>query len=182
MINFKERKNTFSLDNDAVHNFKRLLEPYRNKKLVGLCWRSGLLSVQRNDSYTHLIDWEYLLQQPDFVFINLQYDECESELQAMENKLGISIVRWSNLDLKNDLDNVLALIKNLDAVVTVGTAVSSFSGVVDTPTFVLSKPSWMMLGQTKHYPWFDSVSLLIPEKGQHIASSILKVPTLIREL
>jgi len=129
-----------------------------------------------------LSDWEYLLQQPDFVFVNLQYDDCEAELQAIENKLGISIVRWSDLDLKNDLENVLALIKNLDAVVTVGTAVSSFAGVVATPTFVLSKQSWMMLGENEHYPWFDSVRLLKPEPGQHIASSIVKLPELIRQL
>ena len=180
--NFRKNNNTFLLNEENVQKFERLLQPYRARKLVGLCWRSGLLSIQRNDSYTHLTDWEYLLQQPDFVFVNLQYDDCEAELQNIENKLGISIVRWSDLDLKNDLENLLALIKNLDAVVTVGTAVSSFSGVVDTPTFVLSKPSWMMLGQTEHYPWFKSVRLLTPEKGQHIASSIVKTPNLIRQL
>ena len=182
LSNFKSTKNTFVLDSDCVQNFKRLLQPYQNKKLVGLCWRSGLLSIQRNDSYTHLTDWEYLLEQPDFTFINLQYDECETELLALEKKLSINIVRWDDLDLKNDLENVLALIQNLDAVVTVGTAVSSFSGIVGTPTFVLSKPSWMMLGQTEHYPWFDSVRLLIPEKGKHLASSIIKIPDLIRQL
>ena len=180
--NFKRHSSRLILNKDYVHKFDRLLHPYRNKKLVGLCWRSGLLSIQRNDSYTHLTDWEYLLSQPDFVFVNLQYDDCEAELQAIEKKLGITIVRWSELDLKNDLENLLALIKNLDAVVTVGTAVSSFSGVVGTPTFVLSKPSWMMLGQTEHYPWFKSVKLLTPEKGQHIASGIVKTPDLIRQL
>jgi Flp pilus assembly protein TadD len=179
---FEQCKYLLSLDEKFVHKFEQLLRPYKEKKLVGLCWRSGLLSVQRNDSYTHLTDWEYLLRQPEFVFVNLQYDDCESELMTLETKLGITILRWNDLDLKNDLENVLALIKNLDAVVTVGTAVSSFSGVVGTPTFVLSKPSWMMLGQTEYYPWFESVRLLIPEKGQHIASSIVKVPDLINQL
>ena len=180
--NFKNNKKSWLLDKECVHKFEHLLQAYKDKKLIGLCWRSGLLSVQRNDSYTHLRDWEYLLRQTDFVFVNLQYDDCEAELQAIEDKLRIIIIRWSNLDLKNDLENVLALIKNLDAVVTVGTAVSSFSGVVGTPTFLLSKSSWMMLGQDEHYPWFDSVRLLIPEKGQHIASSVVKVPDLIRKL
>jgi tetratricopeptide (TPR) repeat protein len=179
---FRKHQRELLLDTECLSKFKLLLQEFSDKKLVGLCWRSGLLSVQRNDSYTHLSDWEYLLQQPDFVFVNLQYDDCEAELQAMENKLGISIVRWSDLDLKNDLENVLALIKNLDAVVTVGTAVSSFAGVVATPTFVLSKQSWMMLGENEHYPWFDSVRLLKPEPGQHIASSIVKLPKLIRQL
>lgn len=182
LSNFNKRSNSLLLDQGCFQKFEQLLQPYRGKKLIGLCWRSGLLSVQRNDSYTHLTDWEYLLEQPDFVFVNLQYDDCEAELQTLENRLGIRIIRWSDLDLKNDLESVLALIKNLDAVVTVGTAVSSFSGVVGTPTFVLSKPSWMMLGQTDQYPWFDSVKLLLPARGQHIASNINKVPNLIRHL
>lgn len=182
LSDFKKYTLNIVLNTDYLNKFNAYLKRFEGKKLVGICWRSGLLSIQRNESYTHLSDWEYLLKQPDFIFINLQYDNCENELREIENKLGISIVRWSDLDLKNDLENVLALIKNLDAVVTVGTAVSSFSGILKIPTFVLSKKSWMMLGQTEKYPWFESVRLLHPEDGQHIVTGISKVPEMIRNL
>ena len=164
----------------SVENFKKRLSGYHGKKLIGICWRSGLFSILRNLNYTALLDWKELLLQQDFQFVNLQYGDCESELIQIEAALGIRILRWSDLDLKNDLENVLGLIKNLDAVVTVGTAVSSLAASCDVPTYLLTHQSWLMLGQTVHYPWYKSVVPLIAAKNEHLAEKIKLIPDLIK--
>lgn len=147
---------------------------------MGICWRSGKLSIERNRHYTGLLDWEEILNIQDIQFVNLQYGECEEELRAVEEALGIQILRWPDLDLKNDLDKVLALIGELDSVVTVGTAVSSLAAAVGTQTLLLTKNTWMMLGQEEHYPWFESVQPFIAAKGAQVASRIDDVAAALR--
>jgi ADP-heptose:LPS heptosyltransferase len=166
----------------GVQTFKNRLSGFSGKKLVGICWRSGLFSIARNSNYTALLDWKDLLSQQDFQFVNLQYGDCENELLEIEAALGIQILRWTDLDLKNDLENVLGLIKNLDAVVTVGTAVSSLAGSCNVQTYLLAKPGWMMLGQTERYPWYACVTPLLAEKNKHLAEKIKLIPNLIRQL
>jgi tetratricopeptide (TPR) repeat protein len=171
-----------NISKSSLEKFKLKLTDFSRKKLIGICWRSGVFSIGRNLNYTALLDWKELLSQQDFQFVNLQYGDCENELLEIEAALGIQILRWPDLDLKNDLENVLGLIKNLDAVVTVGTAVSSLAGSCDVPTYLLAKPSWMMLGQTERYPWYACVTPLLAEKNEHLAEKIKLIPDLIRKL
>jgi len=65
------------------------LEPFNEKILVGISWRGGKLSANRNLNYTGLVDWGDLLTDKKIQFVNLQYGECESELIEAENKFGI---------------------------------------------------------------------------------------------
>ena len=168
------------INESAIQDFQARLSKYSAKKLIGICWRSGIFSIARNLNYTALVDWQELLTQSDFHFVNLQYGDCENELLEIENILGINIIRWQDLDLKNDLENLFGLIKNLDAVVTVGTAVSSIAASCNVPTYLLMKPSWLMLGQKDHYPWFRSVTPLVAENDAHIAEKIKLIPDLIK--
>jgi hypothetical protein len=164
----------------AIDDFQARLSKYSEKKLVGICWRSGIFSIGRNLNYTALVDWQDLLTQSDFQFVNLQYGDCETELLEIEKLLGINIVRWQDLDLKNDLENLFGLIKNLDAVVTVGTAVSSIAASCNVPTYLLIKPSWLMLGQKNTYPWYRCMTPLVAENDAHVAEKIKFIPELIR--
>ena len=75
--------------------------------------------------------------------------DCESEIQAAEKALGIRIHRWPDLDLKNDFEGVFAVMKALDVIVTVGTAVSAMGPAVGTPTIRLSPPSWSCSGNRR---------------------------------
>jgi len=168
------------IKDSAIPEFQARLSKYSEKKLVGICWRSGIFSIGRNLNYTALVDWQDLLTQSDFQFVNLQYGDCETELLEIEKLLGINIVRWQDLDLKNDLENLFGLIKNLDAVVTVGTAVSSIAASCNVPTYLLIKPSWLMLGQKNTYPWYRCMTPLVAENDAHVAEKIKFIPELIR--
>ncbi|MGL5290338.1 MAG: tetratricopeptide repeat protein [Vibrionaceae bacterium] len=106
-----------------------------NARLVGLCWRSGLANAARNIHYLSLKELGYLLKQfSNTVFVNLQYGDCAKELKKVHKQTGITIHQL-DLDLKNDFETSAALIANLDAVVTAGTAVHRLTCAVGTPCY-----------------------------------------------
>ena len=152
---------------------KELLAPLQGKKLLGICWRSGKLSLLRNLHYTSLLDWGPIFSKKDeYYFINLQYGDCERELCEAEQKFGIKIHRWSEIDLKNDMEFVFALISNLNAVVTVGTAVSTMAGSVNVETHIMMKNSWVLLGQKVIYPWFPKIKPYVAEPRSSVSELI----------
>jgi len=152
------------------------LEKIRNgKKLVGITWRGGLTDAVGQMKYSKLMDWAPLLSSEEFVFVNLQFGECEQELQEVESALGIHIHRWSDLDLKNDLDDVCALISCLDDVVTVSSAVWTFSAALGARTsLLLSAPHWTMFNQN-HIPFFSSVTCFCADNNTNMVSVLPQI-------
>jgi tetratricopeptide (TPR) repeat protein len=145
-------------DPARVAKFQKRLAPYKEDyRLIGICWRSGKLDPVRNLSYTTLGEWEEVLQTPGFKFVNLQYGECEAELKAAEEKYGIEILRWPDLNLRNDLDDIFALMTCLDAVASVQTAVLTMAGCADVPSAGVKAGGWTALGRRLRSPWFDHV-------------------------
>jgi tetratricopeptide (TPR) repeat protein len=152
------------------------LEKIRNgKKLVGITWRGGLTDAVGQMKYSKLMDWAPLLSSEEFVFVNLQFGECAQELQEVESVLGIHIQRWPDLDLKNDLDDVCALISCLDDVVTISSAVWTFSAAVGARTsLLLSSPHWTMFNQD-HIPFFSSVKCFCADDNSSPASVLPQI-------
>ena len=124
---------------------------------IGVCWRSGLRGATRDRHYADLAAWTALWRTPGITWVNLQYDECEVELAAVESATGVRIHRWAGEDLRNDLENVAGLLGALDGVVTAPTAVSSLAGALGVPTWQLDSGSdWTLLGEERS-PWFPSI-------------------------
>ena len=140
-----------------------------------MCWRSGRLDANRNKHYLPLDELAPLLKLEDCVFVNLQYGDCEEELCRVEQQLGISIVRWADVDLKNNIEQVTAIISCLDAVVSAGTAVFRIAEVVGQKTILFgSKESWIHLGQ-ENYPWSSCVHHISPTPGDELNKVIPKI-------
>ena len=92
----------------------------------------------------------------------------------MERSLGIGLLRWPDLNLKDDLEAVLGLLHHLDLVITPSTAVLAFSGAIGRPTLYLGHQNWLMLGESKRYPWYASVHPVVVPPTQAVASAIFE--------
>jgi tetratricopeptide (TPR) repeat protein len=126
---------------------------------VGICWRSMLMSAERSIHYTNLSQWAPILRVPGITFVNLQYDNCQAELEQSEKSFGVKIHTWDDIDLMNDLDGAAALTAALDLVITSPTAVASMAGALGVPTWELYPANtWITLG-TNHLPWFPHLRL-----------------------
>jgi ADP-heptose:LPS heptosyltransferase len=165
-----------------IEKFAGRLSEFKDRKLVGICWRSHKLSATRNKKYTALEDWRGILSTPGAVFVNLQYGECEEEIQQIESELGIRILRWPDLDLMNDFNAVAALIKNLDLVVSISSAVVPLAGAVSAQTLCMTYQNWVLLGEKNVYPWFHSVMPIAVPYSEPIATALPMVEQRVREL
>ena len=135
---------------------------------IGITWRSGLLKMARRRYYTELAQWTPLLTIPELIFINLQYDECTAELSSVQQNYGITIHSFSDIDLKNNLDEAAALTSALDLVIGVGNAALILAAALGIPTWRLDVHgrSWTTLG-TNALPWFPQMKLFVqPRWGE----------------
>jgi hypothetical protein len=100
------------------------------------------------------------LKAEGVVFVNLQYDECAAELEAIERDWGVRVHQWPGENLKDDLESVVGLLATLDAVVSAPTAVTSLAGAVGLPTWQVDSGSdWTVFGEQRS-PWFPAVSVV----------------------
>jgi len=105
---------------------------------IGICWRSQYSHRDRDIHYTKLDMWEPLLKIPGITFVNVQYDQREDEIAAVEDATGVKIHRWDDLDLKDDLEGAFALTSQLDMVISTSTSPSRIADAV-------GKEVWLMV-------------------------------------
>ncbi len=124
---------------------------------VGISWRSVMTKGTRRDNYTTLDEWGEIFETPNAVFINLQYGECQDELDEAAALFGVEIVNFKDIDLKDALEDVAALISELDVVVAPCNAVGAFGGALDVPVLqFMTNSGWNCLGKD-YDPWYPSV-------------------------
>lgn len=161
-------KYQLKINEEKALQFRERLNNKPNILKVGVCWRSGTMDPNRNKHYTALTDWEKIFNLNNAIFINLQYGECEDEISRAEELHGIRIERWNDVDLKNDLDDVFALMSELDVIVTAGTAVFAMGGALNIPVCMYEPEYGFDSLGTTEYPFLPSVKVFIPEKGKLI--------------
>lgn len=148
---------------------------------IGICWRSSVTTGDRKSGYTSLRDWAPLSAVPGINFILLQHDADDAEL-AEAGVMGMTLHRWDDTDLKNDLESVAALMTELDLVVTAGTAVSELAGAVAAPVWRFGhQQEWTRLG-TAVRPWFASMRVFSPAGGQAMADVLSDMACNLRAL
>lgn len=133
---------------------------------VGIAWRSGLTSSRRDSAHGPLDDWAPILTMAGVRPVSLQYGDVEGEVARAEAAHGIHIARWPDLDLRQDLDRVAALIAELDLVIATGSSVCDLAGALGTPLWALYRPrDWVMLG-TDGTPWYPRARVFCRRPGE----------------
>lgn len=135
---------------------------------IGLAWKSGLLTSDRRASYTALIDWLPLLKKAEINIINLQYGQCEEEISCIEQKYGVVVWRWADLDLKNDFEQIAALVSELDLVICPATAIGELAGALGVCVWRLGESDWTFLGAGVR-PWYSAQRPILPISGAPLA-------------
>jgi len=159
------------VDPEKKQKFLNRLEPYKKKIKIGICWRSGTIDPLRSLTYVPIFNWGELFSLQDVTWVNLQYGECEEECLLAENQFGINILRWPDLNLKDDLDDVFALMSELDYVVTVATAVHHMAAATGVETLLITpKGAWNRF-HLDYDPWFSNLHPFIVDY-QNLADAL----------
>ena len=119
---FPDHNQFLTADLEKRSYWKKILSDINNKPKVGIVWRSGLQSYLRNKNYYSIEEWLTILSNDNIQFINLVYDDCRDELDWLYLEHKINVIELAGLDLKNDLENTAAVMKELDLVISISSA------------------------------------------------------------
>ena len=141
--------------------WKGLLDSISNRPKIGIAWTGGRLG---SDGWrTRALSLRELspLFSLDCSFVSLQYRDDESEVSEFNKQTGIKIHRFPYGSQSKNLEDVAALIDNLDAILCVPTTVYHLAGALDKKAFVIvnSTPHWHE-GLKGDSPYWKSVEFV----------------------
>jgi len=154
----------FVADAEKRARWAERLQALPNRLKVGVSWRSGLTGLGRQFCYADIAQWLPIFSVPGVDFINLQYDDCRNELARLRELGGPELHQWPDIDLKDDFDDVAALVSELDLIISAPISAAELSGGLGIPTWILqlNHVSYVNHG-TDGFPWHPSVQLFSRE-------------------
>ena len=146
---------------------------------VGISWTGGRLHTgQKRRSVT--LDTLLPILKQDAHFVSLQYSDPAEDLEAFGKKHPeIKIHHWPHGVQIYDFDVTIALISQLDLVISVTTTAIHAAGAVGKECWCLvpEKVMWRYMRDGNSFPWASSVTLF-RQKGRewpvHTLSGMLK--------
>lgn len=156
---FPARPGFLTVDRTLQNKWRGRLDTLGPKPKVGIAWRSGLTTPRRAETVSDLRQWHAFLSSMPVEFVALQHGGIDAELAECERETGRILHRWDDMNLRDDIDDILAMLSQLDAVVTAPTSLLDMAGAVGARAFtVMPRNEWVLLGTDRH-PWYMSVQI-----------------------
>jgi len=130
---FKNKK-FLSAKEDLINKYKKILSSYNEKLKVGISWKS-IINIYGSLKSLSIRDFEPLFTD-DRVIINLQYGSIEEDIQYISSQ-NKHLKTFDDLDLFNDIESCMGLLKNLDLFITVSNSTAHFAGALGIPTILI---------------------------------------------
>lgn len=137
---------------------------------VGVSWRGGSGTTEVRRRSIELEQWKPILTTPNVRFVNLQYGDRTSELQRVEQQLGVAIQNWPEMEPLRDMDGFAALVANLDLVISIDNSTVHVAGSLGVPTWMLvSFPSssyWRWPLEGDRSVWYSSLQFFRKQRTE----------------
>lgn len=166
-----------------VEDWSQRLSTLGNGLKVGIAWRGGGRVSKRRRRFTSLSDWCDLLAVEGIHWVNLQYDTTPSEILEFEEVCGSSLHHWPDLDLRRDIDEVAALVANLDIVIQMSNASAHLAGALGTTVWniIPFAADWRWFQERTDALWYPSMRLFRQERPADWGSVLDQVAVALRE-
>lgn len=145
---------------DKVIMWRALFDSYKGKK-IGIAWNGGSPNTGSKKRSLSASDFEPLFNDED-TFISLEYKKVPKDVLDK-----YSIKAFDQTLKGGNIDDLAAIISQLDLVVTACTTVVYVAGALGVPCVVLvpSKPGYRYHIEGD-FPWYDSVELVRQKHGE----------------
>jgi len=178
-INDFPRKNYLISDLNKDHAFSKLPIFDKNKLKIGISWKSKV-SVYGNLKSLNLTDFKKLFKK-DRQFFNLQYGNVNKEIKNF-NKEKPLINCFDKIDLFNDFESCISLLKNLDVFVTISNSTAHIAGALGIKTILIcpkkSSTYFYWSNEKQFNPWYNNIIILRITKS--IKDTINKVDKILK--
>ena len=137
---FRKRKDDFKNKNylfarkDIIDKYRKRLSNYKKKLKVGISWKS-IVNIYGTLKSLSIKDFEPLFND-DRLIINLQYGNIEEDKKYISDQ-NKYLKTFNDLDLFNDIESCMGLLKNLDLFITVSNSTAHFAGALGIPTILI---------------------------------------------
>jgi len=149
---------------------------------IGVSWASK--SAFYDAKSTALRDWAPIFAVPDLHFVNLQYGDVQDELAAVGQALGVEIFDHPEIDKREDIDGLAALIAACDLVVTVSNVTAHIAAGQGKTTFQILGPEtmWYWFQERADSPWYPSLRQFRAARPYRWDDAIAAVAAALRAL
>lgn len=123
------------------------------KPVIGLCWSGGNKFTKRVRRRVGLDAFRPLIEKTDAVFVSLQYEDAQPEIDAE----GLPVRQFPWATITEDYDDTAAMVAELTRVIGIHTSVHHLAGALGVPSTILvpSKPMWNYATGDR-LPWYGS--------------------------
>ncbi|MCW9035117.1 MAG: hypothetical protein OQJ97_12920 [Rhodospirillales bacterium] len=176
---FPKKQYLFPNVDRQKHRRDWVLEKSVGKPALGVCWRTSDRLNHSNYIFDALT-WGKIFKLREFSFFCLQYDDCEEELLSVEKEFGINIQRFQDVDMYNDFDELSAIIKSLDYVVSINTVISNLAGALQVPSILLEADfCHTHLSSETSSPWYGQQDMVRYRHTRTLEEAIEKASLLL---
>lgn len=152
--------------------WRALLDSLGPKPKIGITWTGGLPHTGQKKRSVKIETYRLLFDSFDADWVSLQYKDAD--VREAEERFGVKIHDWEWGTRVNDYDQTVALVSELDLVISVCTAVVDVCAGLgkDCWTLVPAHAYWRHLDSGESFPWGKSVKLY-RQKGREWPIGIL---------
>lgn len=137
LVDFQLSQNPFLLADDLIkQDIQALFKRISNNRKCGLSWKSTNPKIG-DDKSIPLIDLLPILSNKDWDFINLQYGEIKDEIDSLRGISGREIFITPDIDLKNDMDSLFAMVDACDLIITTSNSTAHIAGALGKDVILL---------------------------------------------
>ncbi len=144
-------------DNKILNNIKE----FKNSKKIGISWKS-VINIYGKLKSLQINDFKCLFNSSRTIF-NLQYGDTIKDINKIRNE-GFEVFNFNAIDLFNDFESLMSILKNIDVFVTVSNSTAHFAGALGVPTILICPKK----SSTYYYwdysdgktPWYTNVRIV----------------------
>ena len=163
---FRKNKSNFLNKPYLIEDFNKTAEIKKdpvfkkNDLKIGLSWKS-VVSIYGKLKSLNLSDFKSLIKK-NRQFINLQYGNVDEEIKQKVNQ-DFNIYSFEKIDLFNDLEFLMSILKNLDVFVTVSNSTAHLASAMGVKTFLIctkkSSTYFYWSNENNKTPWYQNVEI-----------------------
>lgn len=170
-------------DDELVRGFRVKLGKSASR-ICGITWKSTRPELGADKSVS-LLDLLPIFEQPDTVFVSLQYGDVSRDIAQLKTQTGIDLLSLSEVDNFKDLESHIALVAACDQLVLTCNATAHVAGALGKDVFLLTPrgkaliwywanradnislwyPSISIYDQTESFSWRDAIEKVAQSIG-----------------
>jgi len=152
---FLENYNFIKINNENYKKWKKKFDKFKGKK-IGISWQGDKYYIRDSMRSINLQTFEPFFKNTNLNFINLQSGFGIEQIK--EFKFSNKLINFQDEidESENAFEDTISILKNLDLLITVDTALSHLAGTMEIDTWLLQhyNPEWRWQLQSNKFAWY----------------------------